>query len=60
MIIRSRRPSLWIHGHTHESRDYRLGATRIVANPCGYPGALNRSFSSIVVTPNGWWREVSG
>jgi predicted phosphodiesterase len=29
--------SLWIHGHTHHSFDYRAGATRIVANPRGYP-----------------------
>ena len=29
--------SLWVHGHTHHSFDYRAGATRIVANPRGYP-----------------------
>ncbi|MGE0311776.1 MAG: metallophosphoesterase [Lautropia sp.] len=29
--------SLWIHGHTHHSFDYRRGSTRIVANPRGYP-----------------------
>lgn len=28
---------LAIHGHTHESLDYRLGKTRVVANPRGYP-----------------------
>ena len=27
---------LWIHGHTHDSFDYRLGGTRVVANPRGY------------------------
>ena len=31
---------LWIHGHVHDSFDYRIGATRVVANPRGY--ALNR------------------
>lgn len=29
--------ALWIHGHTHYSFDYRDGASRIVANPRGYP-----------------------
>jgi predicted phosphodiesterase len=29
--------ALWVHGHTHHSFDYRVGATRIVANPRGYP-----------------------
>lgn len=27
---------LWLHGHVHSSFDYRVGATRIVANPRGY------------------------
>jgi 3',5'-cyclic AMP phosphodiesterase CpdA len=29
-------PTLWVHGHVHECRDYRVGRTRIVANPRGY------------------------
>jgi predicted phosphodiesterase len=28
--------TLWIHGHTHHSFDYRAGRTRVVANPRGY------------------------
>jgi DNA repair exonuclease SbcCD nuclease subunit len=31
---------LWIHGHVHDSFDYRVGGTRVIANPRGY--ALNR------------------
>jgi len=27
---------LWVHGHIHASRDYRIGPCRVVANPCGY------------------------
>ena len=27
---------VWIHGHTHESFDYRIGKTRVVCNPRGY------------------------
>lgn len=29
-------PSLWVHGHTHSSSDYRHHATRVMANPRGY------------------------
>jgi Icc-related predicted phosphoesterase len=31
---------LWIHGHVHDSFDYEIAGTRVVANPRGYP--LNR------------------
>ncbi len=35
------RPTLWLHGHTHDSFDYRIGATRVLANPRGYaPGGV--------------------
>jgi predicted phosphodiesterase len=27
---------LWIHGHTHDSFDYTVGSTRVLANPKGY------------------------
>lgn len=30
------RVDLWIHGHTHNSFDYRVGATRVLCNPRGY------------------------
>lgn len=29
-------PTLWVHGHTHDSYDYRVANTRIVCNPRGY------------------------
>jgi predicted phosphodiesterase len=29
-------PVLWVHGHTHTSRDYRVGGCRVVCNPRGY------------------------
>lgn len=32
------RPDLWVHGHTHTSFDYRVGPTRVVCNPRGFPG----------------------
>ncbi|HEX7883576.1 MAG TPA: hypothetical protein VF499_12660 [Afipia sp.] len=33
-------PSVWIHGHIHASRDYRIGDTRVIANPRGYPATF--------------------
>jgi len=44
--ILARRPSVWIHGHTHSSLDYVLGETRVVCNPFGYVRyEENREFS---------------
>ena len=34
-------PSLWVHGHTHEAFDYRIGNTRVVVNPRAYPGEVS-------------------
>jgi Icc-related predicted phosphoesterase len=31
------RPDLWLHGHVHDSFDYKAGGCRVVANPRGYP-----------------------
>lgn len=31
-MIADHTPAVWIHGHTHHNVDYRLGATRIIAN----------------------------
>jgi hypothetical protein len=28
--------ALWVHGHTHDSLDYKVGETRVVCNPRGY------------------------
>jgi predicted phosphodiesterase len=37
--------ALWIHGHTHDSCDYTIGATRVICNPRGYAGVeLNPQF----------------
>ena len=35
-LLLARQPALWIHGHTHESCDTRVGAARVVCNPFGY------------------------
>jgi len=34
--IRRWQPLFWLHGHTHDSFDYRIGNTRVIANPRGY------------------------
>ena len=36
-------PDLWLHGHTHDSCDYRIGKTRVVCNPRGYPHGDGRN-----------------
>lgn len=41
---------LWIHGHTHFSRDYLVKGTRVVCNPRGYAGLeLNPDFDPQLV-----------
>jgi predicted phosphodiesterase len=41
----SDRVNLWVHGHTHESMNYRVGRTRVVCNPRGYlPRLPNLNF----------------
>lgn len=35
-IIVTHRPDLWVHGHMHDSSDYVVAGTRVVANPKGY------------------------
>lgn len=37
-VIVERQPAMWIHGHTHSPFDYRIGTTRVLCNPRGYPG----------------------
>ncbi len=32
----NRKPVIWVHGHTHDSFDYKLNETRIICNPYGY------------------------
>lgn len=42
--------SLWIHGHTHESCKYSIGATQVVCNPRGYlPHEPNSHFDPQLV-----------
>ncbi len=36
-VIEEVKPKLWIHGHVHNSFDYKVGETRVLTNPRGYP-----------------------
>jgi predicted phosphodiesterase len=48
-LIQEYQPRLWIHGHIHESSHYQIGRTTILANPRGYPAALNPAFRDDLV-----------
>lgn len=53
-LIERHQPQLWIHGHIHHSNDYRIGSTRILANPRAYPDDPNKNFvPDLVVEVNG-------
>ena len=48
-LIEERQPALWVHGHTHDSCDYRVGATHVICNPRGYEDE-NSAFNPHLVT----------
>jgi Icc-related predicted phosphoesterase len=37
-ILDNENIKVWVHGHMHDPVDYKIGETRILANPRGYPG----------------------
>lgn len=44
---------LWVYGHTHESRDFRAGTTRVVSNAKGYgPWRAGDSWENPHFDPN--------
>jgi Icc-related predicted phosphoesterase len=53
-LIERNQPHLWVHGHIHQSADYRIGRTRVVCNPRGYtPDQLNPGFDPALVVDVG-------
>lgn len=42
-------PSLWLHGHLHNSSSYKIGNCKVVCNPRGYPDELNPNFKPRLV-----------
>ena len=50
---------LWMHGHMHDSSDYRIGRCRVMCNPRGYPmNMLSASTSSALRFENGVFDEA--
>lgn len=37
-LVEDLSPALWVHGHVHQPKDYRIGTTQIICNPHGYKG----------------------
>jgi Icc-related predicted phosphoesterase len=49
-VIEKFKPLLWVHGHTHKPCDYKIGDTRVVANPLGYGfGKENKNFNESLI-----------
>ena len=42
-LMDASQPTLWIHGHMHDSFDYEIYETRVICNPRGYPEEANLS-----------------
>ena len=47
-LIEPYQPTLWVHGHVHNSSDYVVGKTRVLCNPHGY-GTENPDFNGALV-----------
>lgn len=43
-FINEHKPDIWLHGHMHNSSNYKLGDCRVVCNPRGYKGEYNPDF----------------
>jgi predicted phosphohydrolase len=48
-LVAGSRAKLWVHGHIHKQSDYRIGSTRVLANPHGYPDKVNVAFEEALV-----------
>jgi Icc-related predicted phosphoesterase len=50
-LILAHQPRYWIHGHVHQSFNYRLGRTQVLCNPRGYGRENQKSFrGNLVIT----------
>lgn len=45
----TKRVNLWIHGHTHNSCDYKINQCRVVCNPAGHPEKPNPRFNPALI-----------
>lgn len=47
-MIEHMKPDMWIHGHLHDTQDYHIGKTNVLANPRGYHGhEVNPEFDPV-------------
>lgn len=46
-LIEEHQPLAWLHGHTHEVRDYTIGQTRVISNPGGYRPQEQTGFDEV-------------
>ena len=49
-LIRAYSPLVWVHGHIHQSQNYTIGSTLVIANPRGYADEANVNFIPDYVT----------
>lgn len=47
-LIERYQPTLWVHGHVHNSTDCYIGPSRVICNPHGY-GTENPAFNGALV-----------
>lgn len=45
----TKKPLIWIHGHTHTAFDYNVGESRVICNPSGYRGECSRFNPNLIV-----------
>ena len=48
-LMEAHRPVLWVHGHLHGHSDFRVGDTRVVANPRGHTAERDGFVPGMVV-----------
>lgn len=48
-VIEPLQPKLWVHGHMHMCFDYKIGNTRVICNPRGYPDEEGNRFDPKLV-----------
>lgn len=62
-LILEHHPDAWLHGHIHDSADYLIGSTRILANPRGYEkhnGPENRTYDPLLTVEIPTLRPMRG
>lgn len=48
-IVELSKTKLLVHGHMHDSVDFKLGKVRIVSNPLGYPSEFKSDWKPLIV-----------